>query len=199
MLHKFEPSGYISPETDVPDVQTSDREPMVVLGMTDEQRRMRLELLQKLYGRLCEVYPVNDGELVARAEYHHKDDEFYGISSMNMWGLQDHEIVYIFSGSRLDSEGYHTAMERSIVETGDQIKPNKKLRSATVTTLLIYDSVDDDVRREISRHDDKTYHKLSLNGWSIHRVAAVITDERAVLTDRRGKDLVRRLTRIAEI
>lgn len=167
--------------------------------MTDGQRKMRLELLQQLYGRLCEVYPVNDGELIARAEYHHKDDEYYGISSMNMWGLQDHEIVYIFSGDVLDAGRYRTAMERSIAETGDRIKPNKRLRSATVTTLLIYDSVDDDVREAITKHDDKTYHKLSFNGWSIHRVAAVITDERAVLVDKRGKDLVRRLTRIAEL
>ena len=33
--------------------------------MSDDLRKMRLELLQRLYGKLCEITPINDGSLVA--------------------------------------------------------------------------------------------------------------------------------------
>ena len=72
--------------------------------MSDDLRKMRLELLQRLYGKLCEITPINDGSLIARAEYHHEDEKIYTMQSMNMWGLQDHEYVFIFSGERLDSD-----------------------------------------------------------------------------------------------
>lgn len=167
--------------------------------MTDEHRKMRLELLQKLYGKLCEITPINDGTLIARAEYHHEDEKYYGMQSMNMWGLQDHEYVFIFSGNRLDSEAYEQAMERSQKESEGKLKPDRKLRSATLTTLLIYDDADEDVKQKILKHDDKTYHKMSLNGWSIHRVAAVLTDSGDVVHDKRSTNLERRLKRISEL
>ena len=167
--------------------------------MSDDLRKMRLELLQRLYGKLCEITPVNDGSLVARAEYHHEDEKVYTMQSMNMWGLQDHEYVFIFSGERLDSDEYEESMERSMKESEGKLKPDRKLRSATLTTLLIYDAADDDVVKKIQSHSDKKYHKMSLNGWTIHRVAAVLTDSGEIVCDKRCKNLQRRLERISRL
>ena len=90
-------------------------------------------------------------------------------------------------------------MRRSVEEAGDSVKPGRKLRSATVTSIMVYDSADDDVVAAVEVHNDKTVHKMSLNGWTINRVALVLTDDRRVVVDRRGSSLSRRLTRIAEI
>ena len=160
---------------------------------------MRLELLQAVYSKKCQIHRVDDGDLVAIAEYHHEDEKVVNVSSINIWGLQDHEMVFIFSGERLDRESFDRDMARSLVDTGDLFKPGKKLRSATVTTILIYDYADNDVIGEIGRHDHKVYHKMSLNGWSIHRVAAILTNNGAVYTDKRASKLVRRLSNIAEL
>ena len=160
---------------------------------------MRLELLQAVYSKKCQIEKINDGDLVASAEYHHEDEKVVNISSINMWGLQDHEMVLIFSGERLDKESFERNMERSLNETGEKFRPNKKLRSATVTTILIYDYADDDVIQKIENHDHKIYYKMSLNGWSIHRVAAILTNNGAVYTDKRASKLARRLMNIAEL
>ena len=168
-------------------------------SMTDARRKMRLELLQTVYSKKCQIRKIDDGDLIACAEYHHEDEKFTNVSNINLWGLQDHELIYIFSGERLDKATFDRDMERSVEETGDQMKPSKKLRSATVTTLLIYDYADDDAIRAIESHDHKVYHRMSLNGWSIHRVAAVLTDSGAVHTDKRAAKLARRLTNIAEL
>lgn len=167
--------------------------------MTDNHREMRLELLQRLYGKLCKITKINDGSLVARAEYHHEDEKYYGMQSMNMWGLQDHEYVYIFSGGKLDPETYQEAMERSQKESEGKLKPDRKLRSAVLTTLLVYDTADDEVKKTIREHNEKKYHKMSLNGWTIHRVAAVFTDDGDIVCDKRCDNLQRRLKRISEL
>ena len=167
--------------------------------MTDARRKMRLELLQAVYSKKCQLRIIDDGDLIACAEYHHEDEKYTSVSSINLWGLQDHELIYIFSGERLDKITFDKDMGRSLEETGDKIKPSKKLRSATITTILIYDFADDDVIKAIESHDYKEYHKMSLNGWSIHRVAAVLTDSGTVHTDKRAAKLSRRLTNIAEL
>ena len=165
----------------------------------DARRNMRLELLVGIYSKIGTAERIDDGELIARAEYHHEDEKQYGIQSMNLWGLQDHEITFIYSGGRLDPETYEYNMRRSLEEAGDFAKPSKKLRSATVTSIMVYDSADDDVVAAVEAHNDKTTHKMSLNGWTINRVALVLTDDRKVVVDKRGSSLLRRLTRIAEI
>lgn len=168
-------------------------------SVTDSHRTMRLELLKKVYEMTCKVSPVEEGDLVACAEYHHEDEKYFTCQSMNIWGLQDKELVYIFSGNKLSKDGYESNMKTSLERSNGLIKPDKKLRCATITTILIYDSVDDDVLDLIRSHDEKEYHKMSLNGWSIHRVATVLTDSHTVVTDKRGANLIRRLNRIAEI
>ena len=106
---------------------------------------MRLELLVGIYSKVGIAEHIDDGELIARAEYHHEDEKQYGIQSMNLWGLQDHEITFIYSGGRLDLKTYESNMRRSVEEAGDSVRPDRKLRSATVTSVMIYDSADDDV------------------------------------------------------
>ena len=167
--------------------------------MTDTRRKMRLELLQALYSKNCQIRRIDDGDLITCAEFHHEDEKYTSVSSINLWGLQDHELIYIFSGERLDKMTFDNNMRRSLEETGNKVKPSKKLRSATITTIMIYDYADDDTIRTIKSHDHKEYHKMSLNGWSIHRVAAILTDSGTVLADKRAAKLNRRLTNIAEL
>ena len=167
--------------------------------MNDIRRKMRLELLTKLYERYGNVSIIEDGELFACAEYFHEDEMYCVGSSMNIWGLQDKEITYFFSGSRLDMPTFEANMRESATRSDGMIMPDRKLRCATLTTIMIYDTIDNDVQALIEKHDDKVYHRMSLNGWSINRVAAVLTDSHQVITDKRSRKLARRLGRIAEI
>ena len=43
------------------------------------------------------------------------------------------------------------------------------------------------------------YHKYSLNGWTIHRVALVLTDSKEIVTDKRAEKLERRLRNIMSL
>lgn len=160
---------------------------------------MRLDLLLKFYEARCEVRKICIGDMMARAEYHHKDSIYVGTNSANIWQLQDHEVTYFFSGDRLDMPAYRMNMESAIEELGDMLTPNRKLRSATLTLVMIYDSADQDVVDEAKAHDYRVYHKHSLNGWTIHRVALVLTDSGDIVTDKRASKLVRRLQNIASL
>lgn len=166
----------------------------------DAIREMRLELIQGLFGLTGTVTPVGDGELVARADFMHEDEKYITPSSFNVLGMRDQEITYIFSGGRLDAETFRRNFERAVSESEGLIVRGKKLRSATTTAVMIYDSADQGVLDEVRSNSIRINHKLGFGGWTVRRAALILTDTGEVVTDRRGtKELVGRLRKIAEL
>lgn len=165
----------------------------------DSLRDMRLEILEKFYQTQGEVRHVGEGSMITRADYHHQDKVYVGTNSANIWKLQDHETTYIFSGGVLTPQEYESNVQSAMNDLGGVLMPHKKLRSATLTLIMIYDSAEQDVINDVKSHDYKVYHKYSLNGWTIHRIALILTDSDEIVTDKRAEKLERRLRNIMSI
>jgi len=169
---------------------------MLDVDTMDDKRDMRLEILERFYRTQCQVERIDDGHLVFRVDFRHQDAVYVGTSSANIWKLQDCETTFVFSGESLDSDTYRADMDRAIEDAGDALTPHRKLRSAVLTVVMIYDSAEPDVLEQIRTHDYKIYHKYSLNGWTIHRIVLVLTGSEEIVTDKRGENLERRFRNI---
>lgn len=166
----------------------------------DSIRDMRMDILQKLYSREGEVTPMDTGSIVGRAIIHNEDEKYITPSSFNILGMQDDEVVFFASGERLDEAGFESLMGQARKEFEGLIVKRKKLRSTTMTVLMVYDSADPDVVEKVKVHNCRINHKMGFGGWAVHRVALVLTDDRNVFADKRiSKNILYRLGKIAEL
>ena len=166
----------------------------------EQLRDMRLDILQKLYARDGDLFPMNVGDIVGRVEIHNEDEKYVMPSSFNILGMQDDEIVFFASGDRLDGDRLRTLMEDAARNFENLIVQRKKLRSTTMTVVMVYDSADLDVIKTVEKHDHKVNHKLGFGGWTIHRVALLTTDSGEVFADKRcTKKVLYRLDKVAGI
>ena len=164
----------------------------------EQLRDMRLDILQKLYARDGDLFPMDVGDIVGRVEIHNEDEKYVMPSSFNILGMQDDEIVFFASGDRLDGDRLRTLMEDAARNFEDLIVQRKKLRSTTMTVVMVYDSADPDVIKTVEKHDHKVNHKLGFGGWTIHRVALLTTDSGEVFADKRcTKKVLYRLDKVA--
>ena len=164
----------------------------------DEIREMRLDILQKLYARDGDLTPMEAGDIIGRVEIHKEDEKYIMPSSFNILGMQDDEVVFFAAGDHLDKNGLDSVMETAAGEFEGLIVQRKKLRSTTMTVVMVYGSADDDVKTAVNKHSHKVQHKLGFGGWTVHRVALLTTDSGEVFADKRcTKKVLYRLDKVA--
>lgn len=165
--------------------------------MNDEKRAERLERLEASLSAYYDIIPADEGELVMRAEFHARGEKYLVIREVNMWSAEDHDYVYVYSGGHLDGRTFDRNVSHTLEDGMARIRPGPEHRSSTLTSIMIYDSIDKCTAKTLKRYSYHRSFRMMLNGWMDHRVSAVITDSSEVVLDRRSGGLRKSLERIA--
>lgn len=164
--------------------------------MTDDGRESVIGRLEKSFSSYYDVERIDDGtELRMVASFHSRGESYLLTRSVNLWSVEDHEYVYVFSVGVLDEETFDRCMASSLRDGTDRIHTSTEHRSSTITSIFICDSISHLITKKIKRH---TYHrnfKMTLHGWMDHRVAAFGSDTGLIVTDRLGRDLAEIISR----
>ena len=73
-----------------------------------------VDRLTRSYSGYYDVSPCDEGDLVARAEFHSRGEKYLLVRGVNLWSVEDHEYVYVFAGDKLDGETLEHALQVSI-------------------------------------------------------------------------------------
>lgn len=167
-------------------------------GMDPEGRLDLVERIMESYSVYYDVHRITDGDLVARMDFHFRGEQYMLTRRVNLWSEEDHEYVYLFSGESLDHDGLEDAVSRSLEDGRSRIVPGPDHRRSTITTLLVYGSVDEAAAKRIKRHSHHESYRLMLDGWMDHRVVAVDLGSDRILHGRRARDAVPTIRRILD-
>lgn len=166
--------------------------------MCPERRRDVVDRMLGSYSAYYDIEDVSEGDLVARMEFHFRGEQYMLTRRVNLWSEEDHEYVYLFSGGSLDEAGLDAALSLSLDDGRSRIVPGRDHRCSTVTTLLVYDSIDDSAAKRIKYHSHHESFRLMLDGWMDHRVVAVDLSSDRILSGRRARDAVSTVRRIMD-
>ncbi len=160
------------------------------------ERLGALERILDSYSAYYDVECSESGDFKATATFHSRGERYLLVKEINMWSEEDHEYVYFYSGERLDGPGLSEAISHSLREGNSRITPGKDHRSSSITTVLVYDTVEGDVPRVVRRYSYHRSFKLMFEGWMDHRIALVDLSKGEVTVSRRGKDVGSNLRKI---
>ncbi len=162
-------------------------------------RETLLDRILDSYAAYYDVERVGEGDLVATAEFHLRNERYLLTRSINMWSEEDHEYVYIYSGEYLDHTLLSEAISHSLEDGMDSIVPGKDHRCSSITTVLVYDGVDGLIQRAVRKYSYHKSFKLMMNGWAEHRVVLIDLSSGCITASRRGDDVSKTLRKIMEI
>ena len=157
-----------------------------------------VDRLMQSYSGYYDVSPCDEGDLVARAEFHSRGEKYLLVRGVNLWSVEDHEYVYVFAGDRLDEETLEHALQMSIDEGMERINPGPDHHCSLISTIFIYDSIDECIPKRISKYRDHRDFLFMLRGWMDHRVASLETSTGTVMSNRAGREVAANLRAIVE-
>ena len=164
----------------------------------EQDARAAVDRLIRSYSGYYNVSPCDEGDLVARAEFHSRGEKYLLVRSVNLWSVEDHEYVYVFAGDRLDPETFERALQMSIDEGMERINPCPEHHCSLISTIFIYGSIDKCIPKRISKYRNHRDFLFMLRGWMDHRVAALETSTGTVGSNRAGRDVAANLRAIVE-
>lgn len=158
--------------------------------------RATVDRLIQSYSGYYDVDPCEEGDLVARAEFHSRGEKYLLVRSVNLWSVEDHEYVFVFAGDRLDGEGFDHAIQMSIEEGMGRINPGPEHHCSLISTVFIYGLIDECIPKRISRYRKHRDFNFMLRSWMDHRVASLETSTGTVGSNRAGRDIASNLRAI---
>lgn len=165
--------------------------------MTADDPGALTEALLDRYAAYYDVERCSEGDLVARAEFHSRGEKYLLTRAVNLWSVEDHEYVFFFSGGSLGRKELEHAHGLSIAEGMSRIEPSSEHRSSLITTVLIYDSIDDACVEEIKSLKLHRDFGFMLKGWMDYRIAALEASSGRSASNRAGRDVVRNLEAVS--
>lgn len=161
--------------------------------MIPEDLRGRADLLLDRYSAYYDVARCDEGDLFARAEFHSRGEKYFLVRNVNLWSVEDHEYVFFFAGERLTPQILERDRQMSIDEGMSRIRPGSNHRSSCITTVLLYDLIDDECFEAIKKIKLHRDFGFMLKGWMDYRIAAVDVSG-TTCYNRAGRDVIRNLT-----
>ncbi|MEA4815525.1 MAG: hypothetical protein VB120_01510 [Lachnospiraceae bacterium] len=132
----------------------------------------------------------------AEAEFHSRSEKYILVKSAKIWAAESNEYAYFLLSDRLAPSDWSKARDAVLQESKRRIKPHKEHMYSFVTLIIIADYIDEDIRREIKRFSYQKNFLFSIHGWMEFRSAALDLSDGSIITNRRGKSLLKVLNGI---
>jgi len=120
---------------------------------------------------------TNSANSLILAHSGHMDEEQgqYLMSRRAMiWEAESHEHVYFFDISHLRKADVDKALAESYERGMKCIVPGPKHRCSYISTVIVADSVDNEVLAYIKKYKKRENFKFSLHGWMDQMIAVVL-------------------------
>ncbi len=148
------------------------------------------------YSYYYDINRINDDELIASMTFHSSGEKYILTKKATLWSENNHEYVFLYFGDILTTDKLDSAITYSLKEALKQINPDKNHRCSSVTTILIYNTVEESAVRNVKRYSYHKSFKFMFNGWMEHRIAVVSYEDKSIISSKRCKDVRKNLSEI---
>ena len=160
--------------------------------------RLRTALEQRLlsgYSAYYDITPFPEGSpLVAQCAYHSRDEQYVLVRKAKLWGIENHEYLYLYSVPILDETLLEQIFQQTLADGEPRVRPHAEHMSTFLTAVIVCEQAQKEALqklRSLKKHRD---YKLSLHGWMEFRIAAVDLSTGEIVANRSGKPLIQGLT-----
>ena len=140
------------------------------------------------------IYPnETESPLVARCEYHVRDEKYVLVQKAQLWAAESNEYFYLFSMPHLSMENMTACRQMALDDGMERIHPHPQHMYSYITAVFLYDTADEEALKELKRYKKSVSFKLSLHGWMEYRIAAVDMSTAKITANRKGTDVKKSL------
>lgn len=130
------------------------------------------------------------GEAIpAFAHYTQRISKYVLVKRAQIYATETHEYVFFVSREHLDMEAWEFEKKRIIQAENDYVQPHQEHMYSYVTLVLLCETIDADVKREMRKLRFTKNYKFAVQGYSTVRLAAIELSTEEILTNARGKEL----------
>ena len=127
----------------------------------------------------------------AEAEFHSRSEKYVLVKSAKLWATETNEYTYFMLADRLTPGDWSKIRDAVLQESKRRIRPHREHMCSFVTIIIVSDNIDDDARNDIKRFSYQKSFLFSFHGWMEFRAAAFDLSDNTIITNRRGKCLLK--------
>lgn len=156
------------------------------------EREKFIEVLSDSYSAYYNVLPAQEGEapLAFRADYFSRDEKYWLMKNIKVWGNETNEFAYVFSAPSYDAATIDKAVKMALDESLPRVKPHKEHQYSNVKLVFVADTVDKKIAKHVQKLSFSKSYKFSLHGYTELKAGIVDLSTRSVITNRAGHELV---------
>ncbi|MDL2234550.1 hypothetical protein LJC07_00145 [Christensenellaceae bacterium OttesenSCG-928-L17] len=150
------------------------------------------ENLMRQYERfftITQPHVFDDEEILAYAYFTQHVEKYLLVRRAKMYGIETNEHVFVVHVPKLDASVWEREKARIVVAEKDYVKPHAEHMYSFMTLVLLCDTIDAGVKKEIQRLRSTKYYKATIHGYSAVRVAAIDLGTEEIILSRQAKDI----------
>ncbi|MDL2218560.1 hypothetical protein LJC27_07870 [Christensenellaceae bacterium OttesenSCG-928-M15] len=128
-------------------------------------------------------------EAVAYARFEQRMAKYVLVKRAQMYAYETNEHVFFVFEDHLDNLKWEFEKKRIIEAEKDYVQPHKEHMYSYMTLVLLANTIDESVKKEIKKLRYTKNYRWSLHGYSTVRVAAAELSSEEVFANVRGKEL----------
>ena len=125
----------------------------------------------------------------AEAEFHSHTEQYFLVRAAHVADIDSNEYVFFAREEHLSSERLLELEQAAWKEGVSRVKPRSGHRNSDVTLIVVADSIEENVLKQVKKLRHYKSYKFGLHGWTHFRALAYEPSSGRVAYNRFGKDL----------
>ena len=149
------------------------------------------EAIDKLLPAFEQYYTVKkqtEPPFCADAVFRSHNEQYFLVRSAHIADIDSNEFVYFATFSELDSSNFDSLVALSWEKGLSLVKPYNGHRNSDITLIIIANTVNPEIQKQIKKTKLYKSYKFSLHGWSHFKLAVVELSTSNIYFNRFGKD-----------
>ena len=151
-------------------------------------REKVMNALLETHQSYFDMFPCQEGYLVARGDFHVHSEKYVLIKKAKLWEADCNEFVYFFSVGQLTAEILDKCIDLAYREGMPKIEPKDGHMYSYITALFVCDECDGEALKKLKKCRIHKEFKFSLHGWMDFHSGVIVCGQGTTAFNKSGKD-----------